>query len=100
MSAIIVVVNSPYYTTTGADGTYSFDNVPPGHYRVHFFHEQATPETLDKLVRAISVTQGVDNLPDVTISETGYLPVAHKNKYGKDYPASAAEQHQYSMPVK
>jgi hypothetical protein len=25
-------------------------------------------------------------LRPITISEVGYLPVAHKNKYGRDYP--------------
>jgi hypothetical protein len=25
-------------------------------------------------------------LPTITISESGYLPIPHKNKFGKDYP--------------
>jgi plastocyanin len=100
MSAIIVVVDSPYFTTTDDDGSFSLQNVAAGSYRIHFFHERATPETLDKLVRTISVNQAPVELAAVTISETGYLPVAHKNKYGRDYPASADEQHTYALPLK
>jgi plastocyanin len=100
MSAIIVVVDTPYFTTTDDTGKFSFQNIPPGAYRIHFFHERATPETLDKLGRTVSVNQAPIKLASVTISETGYLPVAHKNKYGRDYPASADEQHTYALPLK
>ncbi len=56
MSAIIVVLNSPYFTTTDDDGSFVISNVPPGRYELHFFHERATPETLQKLIRHVSVT--------------------------------------------
>src|SRR5579875_3914932 len=53
MSAIIVVVNTPYYATTEKDGSFAIAGVPPGAYELHFFHERATPEMLDKLVRRV-----------------------------------------------
>ena len=37
MSAIIVVVDSNYFTTTDREGHYSLTNVTPGTYQVHFF---------------------------------------------------------------
>lgn len=95
MSAIIAVLKTPYFTTTEADGTFAVPNVPPGQYRLQFFHERATPETLEALTRAVSV-QGDTDLPPVKISEIGYLPIAHKNKYGRAYPTPADEQHPYS----
>lgn len=100
MSAIIVVVDSPYFTTTGENGDYSFSNVLPGAYELHFFHERATPESLDALVRTISVGQGEADIAGVTISEANYLPVAHKNKYGRDYPPNADQQRTYASPPK
>jgi plastocyanin len=100
MSAIIVVVDSPYFTTTDDDGSFSLSNVPQGTYELHFFHERATPETLEELVRTVSVNQALTQLPPVTISEAGYLPVGHKNKYGHDYPPGADEQSSYSSPLK
>jgi len=98
MSAIIVVVDSPYFTTTDEDGNYSFLNVLPGAYIVHFFHERATPETLDALVHRITVGSAPIEMSSVTISEAGYLPVAHKNKYGRDYPPNADQQQTYTHP--
>jgi plastocyanin len=95
MSAIIVVVDSPYFTTTDESGGFCMPNVPPGTYEVHFFHERATPETLQSLVRTISVGNGPNELAGVTISESGYLPVGHKNKYGRDYPPSAGNPPDY-----
>ena len=97
MSAVIVVVDSPFFSTTGRDGTYSFSNVPAGSYQLHFFHERATPETLGKLTESVAVPAKTD-LGEVEISETGYLPMPHKNKYGNDYPAHSGDSQHYGMP--
>jgi plastocyanin len=95
MSAIIVVVKSPYFASTAADGSFAIRNVEPGSYVLHFFHERALPETLERLTRPIKVTDRTIELPAVSISEAGYLPSAHKNKYGRNYPVdpSAAERY-------
>jgi len=89
MSAVIAVVDSSYFTTTEDDGSFSIPDVPAGAYQVHYFHERATPENLERLTTSLSVSAGVSKLQPVSISETGYLPVAHKNKYGRDYPPNA-----------
>src|SRR5262249_8095076 len=95
MSAIIAVVDSSYFATTEEDGSFSIPDVPNGTYEVHFFHERSTQETLDRLTSPITVNAGESKLQAITISETGYLPVAHKNKYGRDYPPNADEQSSY-----
>jgi hypothetical protein len=95
MSAVIVVVDSPFFTTTTSDGRFSFPDVPPGPYEIHFFHERATAETLRKLTKSVSVSTKT-NLGGIEISETGYLPVPHKNKYGNDYPQHGGDQ--YAIP--
>ena len=96
MSAIIVVVDSPYFAATNDAGNYSIANVEPGRYELHFFHERATPETLQSMVRTITVGDSPVDMSQVVISEAGYLPVAHKNKYGQDYPPNADQQHIYT----
>jgi plastocyanin len=100
MSAIIVVVNSPYFAITDEAGDYRINNVVSGSYRVHFFHERATPETLDRLTTNVVVNSEPLALAEMKISEAGYLPVAHKNKYGQDYPPNAGEASDYSLPLK
>ena len=86
MSALVVVLDSPYFATTGKDGHFIIPNVPAAQYRLHVLHERATAETLAALVRNVTVSASGAVLQPITISEVGYLPVAHKNKYGRDYP--------------
>jgi plastocyanin len=86
MSAIIAVVPSPWYTTTPATGKFNIANVPPGDYDLHIFHERAQAENLRFLERRLTVPEGGLKLPLISISETGYIPAPHLNKYGQPYP--------------
>ncbi|HEX3631455.1 MAG TPA: carboxypeptidase regulatory-like domain-containing protein [Casimicrobiaceae bacterium] len=36
----VVVAAYPYYAITGADGQFSFDNLPAGKYELHIWHER------------------------------------------------------------
>jgi plastocyanin len=85
MSAVILVVDTPYFTVSGRDGKFEIASVTPGEYRLKVFHERASESVLQGLERKVAV--GAENLtlPTMEISETGYLPASHKNKYGKDY---------------
>ncbi len=102
MSAIIVVVNSNHFTTTDHWGHYLLSDVSPGKYQIHFFHERAAPEVLAKLTQSIVIEDDVGSLEvaTATISEAGYLPVAHKNKYGQDYPVDGDKLDGYSVQIK
>ncbi len=91
MSAVIVVVDAPYFAMSGKDGGFQIANVPPGDYEMRLFHERATQETLDKLSRRISITSPEVNLAPILISESGYLMMPHKNKFGREYPAASDE---------
>src|SRR5579864_6157799 len=86
MSAVIVVLRSPYFGVSNKSGAVQIADVPPGSYRVHVFHERATEQTLAALSRVIEVTAEGAQLPLIPVSESGYLQLPHKNKYGKDYP--------------
>lgn len=88
MSAVIVVLKSPYFSISSKSGGYALPNMPPGSYRLHVFHERATEQTLDALSRPIDVPSGALELPPIKVSESGYLVLPHTNKYGKDYPPS------------
>lgn len=44
MSAYAGVLNHPYFAVSGADGSYTIPNVPPGKYTVHVWHEGDVPE--------------------------------------------------------
>ncbi|MBZ5625275.1 MAG: hypothetical protein LAQ69_42225 [Acidobacteriia bacterium] len=93
MSAIIMVLDTPYFAVTNAQGAYAITMVPPGDYRLKLFHERALAGVLTALERTI--TTGPDDLalPTISVSEAGYLVPPHTNKYGKDYPAIVVDQY-------
>jgi plastocyanin len=96
MSAVIAVLDTPYFDTTKKDGSFQIAGVPAGEYRLHVFHERATAATLDAAERRVTVP-GTENLtlPPIPISESGYLPVPHMNKFGHNYPPATDEQGVY-----
>jgi plastocyanin len=85
MSAVIVVLKSPYFTVTDRSGTFRLADVPPGSYRLQVFHERATEQTLASLSRVVEVPAEGLQLSAISVSESGYLQLPHKNKFGKDY---------------
>ena len=89
MSAIIVVLKSPFFAVTDRSGTFQIAGVPEGSYRMQVFHERATEQTLAALTRTIEVSGDRVQLAPISVSESGYLALPHKNKYGKDYPPAA-----------
>ena len=89
MSAVIVVVDSPWYTTTSKDGAFRINDVTPGEYRLHVFHERATAEELKSLARNVTIEGAETQAGSISISETGYLPAPHLNKHGKPYTPGA-----------
>lgn len=92
MSAVIVVLPTPWFAVTSSTGNFEIAGVPPGQYRMKVFHERATQVTLDKLTREVIITEQSEQHPVITISESGYLQIPHKNKYGREYPPAPADE--------
>lgn len=88
MSAVVMVMKSPYYAVTGANGQYSIQGVPDGEYTLHIWFERAKPEDLQELSRAVTVS-GTVSLPAIGITEAASVSEGHKNKYGQDYEQPA-----------
>jgi plastocyanin len=95
MSAMIVVLPTPYFAVTRRDGRFTIPDVPQGDYKVQVFHERASEATLRGLERRIAVGQDPVMLPAIEISEAGYLPIPHVNKYGHAYPAEPDDRSVY-----
>jgi len=95
MSAVILVLSTPYFDTTRADGRFLIRNVSAGDYTLRVFHERATSATLESAKRSVNVIGDAVTLTPITISESGYLPIPHKNKYGREYPAVSDENTVY-----
>ncbi|HMD48248.1 MAG TPA: hypothetical protein VKG79_04080 [Bryobacteraceae bacterium] len=86
MSAVIVVLRSPLFAVSAKNGSFQITGVPAGSYRLHVFHERSTEQTLNDLTRPIDVMDAPLQLASIQVSESGYLELPHKNKFGKDYP--------------
>ena len=95
MSAVIVVLKTPYFAVSDRDGTFAIQDVPPGNYELHVFHERATEASLRALSQHLTVEKSDLELPVISVSETGYLPVPHSNKYGKPYSKAKDEDQVY-----
>lgn len=85
MSAIIAVLPNDWYVLTESTGKFTIPNVPPGDYQLRIFYERVLPENLRFLEHRITVPANGLTLPLISISETGYIPPPHMNKYGKPY---------------
>jgi len=91
MSAVIAVLHTPWFAVSQPTGKYTILNVPSGDYQLHLFHERALQENLQFLERRITLPDADLTLPLISITETGFLPVPHLNKFGKDYPPVASD---------
>jgi len=85
MSAVIVVLNTQYFAATQKNGNFQLNDIAPGEYALHFFHERAKQATLDSLTRRVTIGDGSVTLPAIGISESGFIVIPHHNKYGHDY---------------
>lgn len=90
MNAIIAVLPTPYFAVTGPDGGFQIQ-APAGRYRLQFWHERTRADVLAKLEQQVSVGDGNLSLPRVQISEEGYSPVSHKDKWGLEYTGGREE---------
>jgi plastocyanin len=87
MVAFVVVLPTRYFAQPTADGTFTIEDVPPGNYTLHVWHERSPQVTQPVAVSR----QGVPDLA-VELDARGFRPAAHKNKYGKDYPTNAGRE--------
>jgi len=85
MSAVVVVVSSPYFAVAGKNGDFSISGVPPGRYTLHVWSENALPETLSAMTHEVEVNGTMHSAGTLRIRETETAKTQHKNKYGQDY---------------
>ena len=63
MSAIVLVLDNPFFTIPAASGRYTIDDVPAGEYRLVAWHERITP-----IVRRVRVQAGETTILDLNVS--------------------------------
>jgi plastocyanin len=98
MSAVVVSLKTPYYGISDARGAISIPDVPAGRYELHVWHERAILESLDSLVRTISVNENAHSFGTLRVAEQPSPLKPHKNKYGQDYEAPSPADPLYPHP--
>ena len=100
MTAIVAVVDSAWYDITKSDGRFELRDVPPGEYELKIFHERATTASLDAAEQPVLVTDQAQTLPVIRVSESGYLSIPHKDKYGREYKPVPGDTGSYPVTRK
>ena len=97
MSAVVVVVSSPYFAVAGKNGDFSIASVPPGRYTLHVWSENALPETLLAMTHELEVNGTTHSVGTLRIRETETAKAHHKNKYGQDYEPPSPDNPVYTQ---
>lgn len=98
MSAVVVVVSSPYYGASTKSGEFSIAGVPPGRYTLHVWAENSLPENLDALSREVELNGTVHSVGTLRVREAEAAKTPHKNKYGQDYEPPSPSNPVYTQP--
>jgi hypothetical protein len=62
MVAYVVVLATPYFAKTGADGSASISGLPAGRYRLEVWHPRAS-----KVERELTITEAADTTQVVSV---------------------------------
>ncbi len=88
MVAYVLVMANRYYAQPGTDGGFAIDNVPPGRYRLHVWHERIPTE----VVKDVTAGSGGGGDLQIALNARGYKWQPHRNKYGRNYPTNAGRE--------
>jgi plastocyanin len=79
MSALLQVMENPFFAWTTPDGGFIIDGVPPGNYQLKAWHEEG------ETTQPLSVTEAGASGLLVRIDVSGFAKRPHMNKFGKPY---------------
>jgi len=96
MSAVVVAVDTPYFSVSDRDGNITIAGLPDGKYELHVWFERGIPADLKALTRTVTITPATQNLGSISVVENSSFSSAHKNKYGQDYTPPPPQD--YSQP--
>ncbi|MGH9455427.1 MAG: hypothetical protein ACRD2O_15815 [Terriglobia bacterium] len=95
MSAVVIVMKTPYYAIANDAGEIVVSGVPPGRYRLHVWDEHCLPNTLKNLSRDVLISSSGPSLGELRLPVSGDLLSNHKNLYGQDYDPNASSYPNY-----
>lgn len=79
MTAVILVLPTSWIVEADSSGAYRI-GLPPGRYRITAWSDRAQPSSTE-----ITVGSEAASVPELSLNESNYVELTHKNKYGQDY---------------
>jgi plastocyanin len=98
MSAVILVLDTPYFAVSDRNGEIVIPGVVPGVYELRVWQERAAAAALNAFTRKITIGAEPFSFGVLRISEQASSLLAHKNKYGQDYEPPAPDSPLYAHP--
>jgi plastocyanin len=92
MSAAVVVLTTPYFAMTAADGSYSIAHVRPGSYKLQVWYELASDTELASVAQDLVVSSRETSISGITLHSSDGRK-EHLNKYGEVYPVSKPQSY-------
>jgi plastocyanin len=96
MSAVVIVLKTPFYGISNTLGEVSIGGVPPGRYEVNVWQERCLPDSLKGATREVAISGYSPSLGEIRLAESGNLLKDHKNLYGRDYEGQSSQP--YELP--
>ncbi|RZU42344.1 hypothetical protein [Edaphobacter modestus] len=87
MSAVVISLNTPYFSIADSKGEFRIAGVPSGDYDLYVWIEGQRQNSLDKQTRRIHVGSESADLGEIRPDEPEREP--HRNKFGRSYDVDA-----------
>jgi plastocyanin len=82
MSAVVIALDTPFYSIAGPQGAFQIEGVPNGDYSLHVWIEGQAQNSLDQLTRQVHIAGATVTLDDI---HAGAPKRQHLNKFGHPY---------------
>jgi plastocyanin len=98
MSAVVIVVNTPYFAKSNKSGEFEILAAAPGRYQLNVWAERCSPTTLKNLSRELTIGDATAVLGTISVPQCREAVTLHQNKYGKSYDPEVFSQPGYIQP--
>lgn len=98
MSAIVIVVDTPYFAVSNNQGEVVIPNVPSGQYRLSLWQEHCSAKNLNEASRPVEIGNSDVSLEPIHLEESRELVMIHLNKYGRKYDPEVFSSPVYTQP--
>lgn len=93
MNAIVISLDTPYYSLADNSGSVRINSVKPGEYLMQIWAEGLSSDEMGKLSRRVTVTDEPVQLGLIQVPSIETL-AQHKNKYGREYDPAASSTYE------